>query len=303
MSKKSEVIYLTSNGSLDLYPHNNACNFTNNISPHISLDNNKEYEVGLASILFPNRFYAILRDDDTYKLTFTSTINGHEHRYQYTSSENILAGDMSLILKTLNHDIYKKLAVYLGNYNIDTFIKFKTLFSWNGNNVVLQRTTGQKLTLAIQFSHNMGRVLGFRSDVQYTFHDANKSLEGIVSTLPASPVRGLDYVYIYTDIVQPTHFGGQLLNILDCFVFDGNHNKGLNNLIYRPLNNTIITGVSIKLTDQNGTPIYFENGSTVTCILHLREVSLLFVYPFLSPDRHFLLQSATFFSSSHLYTA
>ena len=65
-------------------------------------------------------------------------------------------------------------------------------------------------------------------------------------------------MYVYTDIIQPTNFGSQLVKILDCFTLDKGGNKGIHNTLYKPLKNSYI--------DQ----IYFKHDSTVTCVLHIR---------------------------------
>ena len=268
---KGEVIYLTSNGSLDLFPNNNACTFTNNITPHISLDNNKEYEMGLVSILFPKRFYAILKDNVNYEITFICKVGEIKDTYRYIPSNNILAGDVNLILESLNKDIYRKLEIYLENYDIHDIINNQKLFLWDGNNTLIQCTEGDNIEIEMIFSSDMAEILGFRKDTSYKFHGVNVREKAIYSSVPASPNKGLDYIYLYSDIIQPAYFGGQLVNILDCFVLENHFNKGLNNVIYRPLNTSIINGISIKISDQRGRPIHFEENSTITCILHIRE--------------------------------
>ena len=42
-------------------------------------------------------------------------------------------------------------------------------------------------------------------------------------------------MYLYTDIIQPTNFGNQLVNILDCFTLDNGGNKGIHNTLCKPL--------------------------------------------------------------------
>lgn len=81
---------------------------------------------------------------------------------------------------------------------------------------------------------------------------------------------GVDYMYVYTDIVQPTVFGGELVNILDCFTLESGKGKGIHNTVYKALNTNILEQISIIITDQNGRRIHFNNGSSVTCVLHIR---------------------------------
>ena len=123
----------------------------------------------------------------------------------------------------------------------------------------------------MKFASGIAEVLGFRTDTQYKFHRSDISTEGIRNSNIVSPLKGVDYLYVYSDIVQPTYFGGQLVNILDCFVLESATNKGLNNVVYRPLNNHLINSISITVLDQLGRPIFFENQSVITCIVHIRE--------------------------------
>ena len=80
----------------------------------------------------------------------------------------------------------------------------------------------------------------------------------------------MDYIYLYTDIIQPSNFGGQLVNILDCFSLQNGGNRGIHNSIYKPLNTSFIDQVSIIVTDQKARPIYFVEDATVACVIHIR---------------------------------
>ena len=144
--REEEVVYLTSLGSLDLYPNNTPCTFTNYLTPPIYLDSGREYEVGLVSILYPKHFYAVLKGDSLFSISFISRIGEEEFEYTYTPNTNILAGDMSRIVEILNNEIYERLKLHLENYNIESIIKNKTLFSWNGNNVKTHCTRSEKKT-------------------------------------------------------------------------------------------------------------------------------------------------------------
>ena len=91
-----------------------------------------------------------------------------------------------------------------------------------------------------------------------------------VSSIPINEKLGVDYMYLYTDIIQPSNFGSQLVNILDCFTLDNGGNKGIHNTLYKPLKNSYIDQISIIISDQNGKKINFKEDSTLTCVLHIR---------------------------------
>ena len=78
-------------------------------------------------------------------------------------------------------------------------------------------------------------------------------------------------MYLYTDVIQPSNFGSQLDNILDCFTLDNGGNKGIHNTLYKPLKNSyiLVDQISIIISDQNGRKINFKEDSTLTCVLHI----------------------------------
>ena len=61
------------------------------------------------------------------------------------------------------------------------------------------------------------------------------------------------------------------VNILDGFSLSGGLTKGVHPTIYKPLKSKVIDSISIKLTDQKGRPMHFEEGYAVTCLLHIRS--------------------------------
>ena len=75
---------------------------------------------------------------------------------------------------------------------------------------------------------------------------------------------------IYTDLVNPSRYAGKNVNILDGFSLSGGLTKGVHPTIYKSLKSKVIDSISIKITDQKGRPIYFEEGYPVTCLLHIR---------------------------------
>ena len=68
--EREHTIYLTSTGSLDIFPNNKPCRFINRLAAPITLDPNYDYEIGLVSILYPNEYYAIVGNQYKNTLTF-----------------------------------------------------------------------------------------------------------------------------------------------------------------------------------------------------------------------------------------
>lgn len=275
------ILYLTSNGCLDIYESNTPANFINRLSTPLMLENNVDYEVGLVGILYPDKYYGLLANDDDYKIIVSTN-------YEKTGSsiisvrlqQNILAGDLHKMVKIVNKNLMNHLKTY---YSADIYKKmFKRpmILKWNeeesrveihrallGTNELF-KTDIRSITITLM--PGLARVFGFISERQYTIFSQANGLSVHKSSFLPSPRCDVDYIYLYSDIIQPSHFAGQLVNILDCFTLQNGGNKGVHNTIYKPLNTRFIDQISIKVRDQHARPINFIENSTITCVLNIR---------------------------------
>ena len=282
------TIYLTSSGSKNLFTNNTPNRFTNKLSSPIVLDSNLEYEIGLISILYPDQYYAITSDSDDFGIhVFTTMVDGKRNRHRVKMKFNMLAGDMRKIIKVINNKLIQNLEIYYYNFFPHIF-KDETVIRWNDEEekteIVFNKGdtgdgtggggegggSGDITSVSIRFKKSLASILGFRSDVLYTVFSKNEDVGNIMSSIPPSPKCGVDYIYLYTDIVHPTNFGGQLVNILDCFSLENGGGKGIHNCIYKTLNTNIIDQISLIIVDQKGRAIRFREDSTLTCVLHIR---------------------------------
>ena len=106
--EREHTIYLFSTGSLDIYPDNKPCRFTNRLARPIILDANNDYEIGLVSTLYPNDYYALSAYKEKYNIIFSTKIKSfdEEHsKYTSTVKTNIPAGDMENLLFSLNEEV------------------------------------------------------------------------------------------------------------------------------------------------------------------------------------------------------
>ena len=190
---------------------------------------------------------------------------------------SMLAGNMGKLVTTLNEDLMKMLKVYFDD-RFTRFIKRDRLFKWDDyqKKIVLQYVkgssfnTGEVQTIHIRFSSKAASLLGFRDDTEYIIYGKQRVNETSSLTFPSENC-GVDYMYIYSDIIQPTPFADKLVNILDCFHVDNGRNKGIHNTLYKPLNTKVVDQISMIITDQNGREINFSENSSVTCALHIRR--------------------------------
>ena len=279
--EREHTIYLTSAACNDIYPNNRPYRFTNRLAAPISLDPKFEYEIGLVSILYPQEYYAVIRHQEKYSISFYSKLrmNKEISSFTYTIKNNILAGDMDSVIKSLNTEINPWLKTYF-HRTYDNVFQHKDLFYWDRNKKVvgihysthpktMKLKKGDLEEVKVQFREGIAQLLGFKSNTAYpiygTYHE-----HPIVSSNPVYDRCGVDYMYLYTDIIQPTNFGSQLVNILDCFTLDNGRSRGIHNTLYKQLNTNYIDEISIIITDQVGRIIYFNDDSTITCVLHIR---------------------------------
>ena len=278
------TLYLSSSGSKNLFPENTCSKFINRLSTLIILDSNTNYEVGLVSDLYPDRYYAIIAGDDTYNIfIYTVQMNNKISKLEVKLNKNVMAGNMKKIIKIVNDNLVQYLKS-VGYYDFFSFYFFKddeVLIKWNeeeeksefvfkfGDNEDSGVETDVQ-EIYVKMNEGLAYILGFRSDTDYTIYSKTDNFGNILSSIPPSPKCGLDYICLYTDIIHPTNFGGQLVNILDCFTHDNGGNKGIHSTVYKPLNTHVIDEISMIITDQNGRKIHFTDDSTLTCLLHIR---------------------------------
>ena len=276
------TVYLTSIGCKDIYPENSPCKFVNKLCTPIILSNDSEYEVGLVSVMYPIQYYAILSEDDQFRIFLRTRYHNNNdeevlHEYTYKPNINVIAGDMQKLVTVLNDDLIHELKVYF-DVRLAKFVKRGRIFRWDDTQkkIALQYVKGDSFkkgevqTIHIGFSGKDASLLGFRSDTEYIIYGKNKANGSVSFTFPSENC-GVDYLYIYSDIIHPSPFAGRLVNILDCFHVDNGRNKGMHNTLYKAINTKILDQISIIITDQNGRKINFSENSSVTCVLHIRR--------------------------------
>ena len=280
--EREHTIYLTSTGNLDVFPNNNPCEFVNRLSAPITLDPNYEYEIGLVSILYPNEYYAIVGNQYKNKITFYTKYRkiAEIHSYSYIIKNNILAGDIERLIYCINNEIKLRLMVYFyvhyatvfGRGDIFFWDKYKKRVGVHYTGAPRSKEAKRKgdiehVTMAM--GEVIANVLGFRTNSLYSIRGDDPEMISTISSTAINEKLGVDYMYLYTDVIQPSNFGSQLVNVLDCFTLDNGGNKGIHNTLYKPLKNSYIDQISIMISDQNSKKINFKEDSTLTCVLHI----------------------------------
>ena len=233
-------------------------------------------------ILYPNEYYAIVGNQYKNKLTFYTKFReiSKLQKYSYTIHNSILA-DVERLIYSINNEIKLRLMVYY-DLNYAKVFGRGDIFYWDKykHRAGVHYTAGPRSTelkrkggienVTMTMGEGVANVLGFRSNTLYPIRGDDQEMISTVSTIPINEKLGADYMYLYTDIIQPSNFGSQLVNILDCFTLDNGGNKGIHNTIYKALKNSYIDQISIIISDQNGKKINFKEDSTLTCVLHIR---------------------------------
>ena len=298
-------LYISSIANSNTFPENTSSDFENRILP-ITLEPNREYEVALSNILFPKFFYCIREDDPDCGIEFHARIKqsdftDYEYNfYNYLPERNIISDFKNLsiisIIATINHQLMKELRGIIKESYLDYFPYSEIIYY----DMRLDRAVVNKLIVEseedtlytdiyIYFAPHIALVLGFDPDYRYTtFHKKDEeetpsppppesefpskpAPHKIIAPKSVRPDSGNDYLYVYSDIISPTRFGNQITNILDALALPHDTlGKGINPIMYKPLTASHIQSVAIKITNQNGKPIYFEDGHSVTCVLHIR---------------------------------
>ena len=276
-----QTIYLNSTACANIFNDNKPSKFVNKLQTPIQLNANIEYEIGLVSILYPTEYYGLLADNSLYSISIFTDIKINSSKfitkkYTFIPNKNILAGDIGKLVQSLNKDLNRELKIYFNN-DLNKYIHTKNLLIWRKDDqhaelVYSQANPDDKTDVEriyIVFNTEIAHILGFRSDTQYKIYGLEES-PNILSLYPSSSNCEVDFVHVYTDIMRPSPFGGQMVNILDCFAIQNNTSKGIHNTIYKSLNTTLIEQISILITDQKGREIQFRDFSSVTCILNIR---------------------------------
>ena len=275
--EREQTIYLSSTGSIDIYPQNKPSKFTNRLASPITLDPKIEYEIGLVSILYPSEYYAIIGYQRGNTISFITKQKGvgNEHIYRHTITSNILAGRFKDIIHTINEELRLRLKTYYDD-DYSKIFPNENIFKWNKSEQKVEILCTKRGNddddieyVNIRLEEGIAKILGFRSDTYYPFYNETIT-ENIKSFIPPNQRFGVDYIYLYTDVIQPSNFGNQLVNILDCFTLDNGGNKGIHNTLYKQLNTRYIDQISIIVSDQNGRRIHFREDSVLTCVLHIR---------------------------------
>ena len=270
----SFIVYLSNRNSKKIYEENSCSRFTNDIIPPIVFDTAYKWEVGLISCILPFKDFEsnkIMNDIYTFSIQIeffkTDVINSSLERTIKTYDLNLPA---HLFIQKNPKEIYQILIKYLdqktgSDYNQDFLTFFFgyhkscfTLTIQNSKSMLRNGNLENVLSISLNINRNMQTLLGLE-DSYYKLYGINPLSDGKGRLLIGNkPIQlGMihpNYIMIYSDIIEPSRFGNQFINILDILPFDNNNfslDRKLNKLCYKTVNKDIINSISIVIQDPN----------------------------------------------------
>ena len=272
------IIYLHSLACTDTYRDNTPAHFQNDILP-LTLPLSREYEVALHSIYMPKRIYTLPKQDEESFIELYGERDGiRELITTFKISESILSEQITEILEDLNREWNVAMQELFGADTSFYFGSHESLFHQDKylTRVALRVryvTRGRDYSnLSLVFRPRMAAVLGFKAWTRYDIF-----ITGQDSTEKLNPAPffhsnyDVNYLHIYTDLVQPTRFARQSVNILATFPYANNNNYfSVSRPLYKKISNKNISSISLLMLDQFGRRIYFEETAPVTVVLHIR---------------------------------
>lgn len=284
MAGEEHYLYLTSLGNTNIFTNNTPNEFENRLEPHILLDPNKDYEVGLLKFHYPRSRICIPKHDYKSRIEIWGFAIPHASSsliYTYIPKTNIEVGDVKYMIDILNYELATELRrkmkkEYERYFSSDEFLAYDERLR-RLNLLVRNESSSNKhfRALAFRFGSRIAEVLGFDQTPKYSVYVANVQNEDRAnSTLAPYPPRncdgGVDYALIFADCVIPSRYGGQNVNLLEIITMEDTGGGDFHQIAYKPLNKTHLDAIAIKVTDQSGRPIHFGSRHSTTALLHIR---------------------------------
>ena len=268
-------VYLSSDANLEEYRRNENTAFTNILKPCLNVSD--EYQVGLENIYFKPNFVRISKGDEQYKILLCvyefdhneNTI--HEGCWDYLPEQNISGDSLKEFISNFNTDLTRFL---IKKQVVDPESKTK-IVKVKGDRVVFQRIKylnkkEETASIVVGWKMNIGwKILGL-DKVGMEREDVH--IHAPVCTFPGKLPQPVNWMYIYTDIVEPSSVGGQMVDLLSIVPMDHVQTKNSALTLYKKVNKSQIHDISIKVRNEKGKPIHFDDGVELLVVLHFKKV-------------------------------
>lgn len=290
MSDIDFTVYVSPKNSKDIYKDNTIQSFTNNINPPIILDTSFNWEIGLTSCLLGfEQLPFNTHINKSFRITiYTEYVIHIEENSEIKRDSNAVTINLPshLFFNKKPEKIYQQIIEFTrSKWSKSTEFVQNFLGIHDGHIVLTLRTSKsiikngalKNLTLiTMKLNKHMQKLLGL-NESEYTLFKRDPNSSGIPQTIIGDKEIQIEqkepsYIMIYTDIIQPSRFGNQFINILDIVPFGSSVSidRKLNKITYKNLNKNIINDISIVIQDPTFNLMENESEDCVLA-LHFRR--------------------------------
>lgn len=254
--------YLTlpSNSSTNDFPDNGPAAFTTMLPHSIKLAG--KWEVAIVEVFFPNTLYNVLPERNNVYIERKERKENYE---KYDLVDEVYAKPIEPGLYTIERLVDSINSIE----EVKSCVMFSVAHTPERTKRLDVRSTGKMFS--IYFSSHLTKILGLKDGLKIE----GSGITGITN----ENVCYSDYVYIYTDIIQPQLVGDvsvPLLRIIQLnkekYVMGSQTRVEFQNPHYVPLEKYDFSTIEIYLYDDKGKLITFAHGTS--CVkLHFRKLS------------------------------
>ena len=239
------------------------------------ITNTKNNSLNLPNIIIPDK-------------EVSGSATGRQLRYSLKPPRNIASKKIGVIVEELNAYWLAILKAVFGFTNYKTYFNEKRgIVSYSKNYVTYHKRSVDGCDdinycrISLLFKPRLAAILGFIPnqfyDIFVTDEAQHYPLRKVNAHFPPDPHADVDYLHLYCDIIQPTRFAGQSVNILATLPYGGSNNYyAVQRPLYKKLSKNTIDSIAILVTDQYGRKIYFEEHRSATIILHIRPTPAIY---------------------------
>ena len=262
MEPSDFYLTLPSNASMHTHPTNTLTHYITTLPKRILLRG--QWECGLVEVQYPHSWYNIVDDDAGFAVTLP--IDEEHPRSLHTKTVRIGTGyykdPWSLILS-----INASLRRVVGEGRVKL-----------SYNIITHKVSVHMAPNTVFRAAILTAVLGFRTTtLDYLPKDPDAPDFKVLITEANTVItmeRGLDSLYIYTDVVEPRVVGDSLVPLLRIIPVSGRHgdivSKTFDKIHYVPVLYKEFGTIEIDIRDDTGNRVPFEVGK-VTVTLHFQR--------------------------------
>lgn len=256
---ESKYVTLPSNVKSSEYDKNTTANFTTRLAMPLSLPG--EWEVAITELSYTNSWFNVPRDQ-MINISYDGEINLNTLRAGRYESIDELVGDINKIFSTYSDKFF--------NWPVLLIDRRKCI-------VTLRHGLHNGSHAIVEFEPDLMNMLGLTKP--------NSFMEEINGILVQNGVRpyqirgGLHSLYVYTNIVEPSHVGDSYVNLLRTITVDHSTEFAsqivtkFTNPYYIKVRLNAITNITIECKDDTGNVFPFEFGRTIVT-LHFKRKSI-----------------------------